>query len=151
MDKKLPVRENKKVNMGKAIKLRFKNGLSYQAIADYLNCSKSAVHKALKPLEKLIRNPNEIESFKLQRTNILTGVEMKLIESLVDEEKHKKASLNKAAYAFQQIHNARRLEEGLSTTNLAVNVEKKLTEAHEKAQKMSNKLRDSAGYTVSET
>ena len=149
MDKEdniLPVRENKKVDIGKAMKLRFKHGLPYQAIADYLHCSKSAVHKALKPLEKLIKNPDEIENFKSQRTNILTGVEIKLIESLVDGEKHKKASLNNTAYAFTQIHNARRLEEGLSTSNLAVNVEKTLQDAHEKARNKRRELRDNAPF-----
>ena len=140
----LPTRKNKKVDIGAAVKLRFKHGLSYQKIADVLNCSKSAIYKALKPLEKLMRNPDEIESFKTQRANILTALEIKLIESLVDEEKHKRASLNNVAYAFQQIHVARRLEEGLSTGNLAVNVEKSLTAAHEKAQNMRKKLRESA-------
>jgi predicted DNA-binding protein YlxM (UPF0122 family) len=147
VDKKkniLHVRKNKKVDIKAAVKLRFKHRLSYQKIADDLNCSKSAIYKALKPLEKLIRNPDEIESFKMQRANILTALEIKLIESLVDDEKHKKASLNNAAYAFQQIHNARRLEEGLSTGNLAINVEKTLTNAHEKAQKHRDKLSESA-------
>ena len=47
--------------------------------------------------------------------NLLQGTERVLIGNLLDPEKLKKASVNNLAYAFTQIHNAGRLEAGLST------------------------------------
>ena len=42
------------------------------------------------------------------------------VASLTDPETLKKASLNNRAYAFTQVHQARRLEEGKSTENVNV-------------------------------
>ena len=52
------------------------------------------------------------------RIQILTGIEAELLRHLADPDRLKKASINNLAYAFYQINNARRLEEGRSTQNL---------------------------------
>jgi hypothetical protein len=51
---------------------------------------------------------------------LLSAAEERLIASLVDEEAIEKASLNNRAYAFQQPHNARRLEQGKSNLNVGL-------------------------------
>lgn len=50
----------------------------------------------------------------------MSAAEEQLIASLLDPDKIAKASLNNVAYAFQQIHTARRLEEGKSTENKSI-------------------------------
>lgn len=146
MTKKLSIRKNIKVDVKQALILRFQHGLPYQKIADQLECSKNAVWKALKPLEKLIRDPNLIEAYERQRVPILTGAEIQLLEQMGDPAALKGAKVNQLAYAFSQIHSARRLEEGLSTGNFDVklNVEKIYTEALEKTQKDEAQLRELA-------
>jgi len=62
------------------------------------------------------------------------------------EEKLKKASINNVAYAFQNIHNAKRLESGQSTSNIGISIEAKLAKALDKAHKtddtINNKVQD---------
>ena len=58
-----------------------------------------------------------------------------------DEEKLKKASLNNVAYAFNQIHTARRLEQGLSTGNVAISIES----VYQDAEKAAKDLRKDHG------
>jgi len=136
-----PVKKGK-IDIRKAFNLKFVKGRTYQEIADKFGCSPQSVHKALSKFKVLIEDPKIIETYRANAGKVLNAVEFKLLENLVEQNKLKSASLNNVAYAFQQIHNARRLEEGLSTGNLAINVEKCLTQAHEKAQKMRKKLRD---------
>lgn len=57
-----------------------------------------------------------------------------MIASLADPEKLAKASLNNVAYAFQQVHTARRLEEGKSTENKSI-ITAMLDGAHDKLYK----------------
>ena len=42
-----------------------------------------------------------------------------MVQAMMDPESIAKASLNNRAYAFTQVHNARRLEEGKSTSNVS--------------------------------
>ena len=61
-----------------------------------------------------------------------------MLQDLSSEDKRAKASLNNVAYAFNQIHTARRLEEGKSTAGgVTVNIE--LT--YQEATKASRELR----------
>jgi predicted DNA-binding protein (UPF0251 family) len=150
MTKKLSIRKNIKVDIKQALILRFQHGLPYQKIADQLECSKNAVWKALKPLEKLIRDPNLIEAYERQRVPILTGAEIQLLEQMVDPAALKGAKANQLAYAFSQINSARRLESGLSTGNLDVNlnIDKLYSEALKKTQKDEPQLREEAAKKI---
>jgi DNA-directed RNA polymerase specialized sigma24 family protein len=137
-------RSNKNIPIDKALKLHFQHGLSYAEISRQLGCSRQYISKVLKPFKNLVKNPQILDVYRQNRSDLLNATELELVLDLLDSTRRKKASLNNVAYAFQQIHNARRLEEGLSTGNLAINVAKSLTTAHEKAQKMRDKLRKSA-------
>lgn len=55
-----------------------------------------------------------------KRLQILNAAEMLILKEIFDRRKLQKASLNNLAYAFSQIHNARRLEEGKSTANISL-------------------------------
>lgn len=106
----------------KAYELRVLNHLSYQGIADQLGAPKSSVYKALAQLVALTHDQERMEQYEEIRPALLSAAEERLIASLVDEETIEKASLNNRAYAFQQLHSARRLERGQSTSNTALSL-----------------------------
>jgi predicted DNA-binding protein YlxM (UPF0122 family) len=116
-----------RVDLKKAIELRYKNQLTMPEIAEIFGVTKQAVHQQLSKVEKLIKGDMHLEAFRQNRINILEGAEFELISDL------QKASLNNVAYAFNQVHNARRLESGQSTANIGVSVESRLNKALEQA------------------
>lgn len=111
-----------KIDVGKALTLRIKNKLTYQQIAIQFGVSKQAVQQRLSKLFELISDPDADQAYSDNRADVLNAVEREMISQMLDSEKLKKASVNNIAYAFQQITNARRLEQGLSTQNIAQNV-----------------------------
>ena len=108
------------VDLLKAYKLRVQHNLTYQQIADATGQPKSSIHRALTDLCDLIADPQRLKHYEDARPQLFGVVEERLMQSLVDEEKIAKASLNNVAYAFKQIHEARRLETGQSTNNISV-------------------------------
>jgi len=80
----------------------------------------ASIHRALHDLCAMIDDPGRLETYNDARASLLSVVEERLIGSLVNEEKIEKASLNNVAFAFTQVFNARRLEQGQSTGNISV-------------------------------
>lgn len=121
-NKNIPVdkkrRPARSLDVGRALKLRLKHALSYGKIAKELGVSKTAVHKALKEYEDLIKDPESIQTYRDNRALILDAVEMRLVGDLVNDGKREKASLNNTAYAAQVVNNIGRLERGQSTQNV---------------------------------
>ena len=110
----------KRLDLAQVWKLRVVNRLSYGEIARAVGASKSSIHAALHRLQKLIPDPEMVSAYQEVRPTLLTAVEYRLMASLTDGETIQKASLNNRAYAFQQVFNARRLEEGKATEHLSV-------------------------------
>jgi len=102
----------------RAVELRLR-GLSYEDIADRLGVAKSTVHQQLSGVFDLL-DPEKIAAYREHRVSLLDAVECKMLSALADDERLGKASLNNAAYAFTQVHQARRLEAGQSTQNLSL-------------------------------
>jgi predicted DNA-binding protein YlxM (UPF0122 family) len=105
-----------KIDLAQAIKLRYKNKLSYEEIGKHFNCTAQAVHSKLQTFMNNLDDPEMIQSFEEFKPEILSSVERKLISKILDSEKLEKANLNNVAYAFTQIHTANRLQRGQSTT-----------------------------------
>ena len=118
---------NYRVDIGKALKLRLDNKLSYQAIGDKLGCSKQHIHQALTPFLKLIDNPEALHAYQNNRANLLDAAEMELLTKIVDPDKLQKASLNNMAYAIGNLNNLSRLERGQSTSNV-INIHQDIKE-----------------------
>lgn len=106
-----------KIDLCQAYKLRVINRLSYKEIARTLGVAKSSVHAALRRLNHVMPDPEQVQAFEEVEPYILTGVKMKLLASLTDEECIKKASLNNRGFAFTQVANHERLVKGQSTIN----------------------------------
>lgn len=107
-----------KIDVQEALKLRLINKLTYQQIADIYGCTRQAVQQRLNTLLGYFSGPEEIQSYKDTRPDILTAVESNLLQHILSPDKLEKATINNLAYAFQQVFNARRLEEGKTTANL---------------------------------
>lgn len=126
-----PIQRRGKIDALKAYQLRVNHRMSYQQIADQLDCSKGSVIQRLKQFSETVHSPADKAAFDGIRVQAMSAVEEQLIASLSDPDKIAKASLNNVAYAFQQIHTARRLEEGKSTENKSI-ISAMLDGAHNK-------------------
>ena len=121
-------------NVKEAIALRLK-GMTYQQIADKYGVHPSTIHEQLQGVFALI-DPQRLEAYQDYRTTILSAVELAILDLLTDKDKREKASLNNVAYTFTQLHQARRLESGQSTQNLALH---QIVEAMERERKKEPK------------
>lgn len=101
----------------KAIDLRMQ-GLPITAVAKITNISPNTIDNILEKFSNVFSELPNIKEYNQHRIQLLTAAELKLLNLLMDPEKLAKASLNNVAYAFQQVHNANRLERGLSTANV---------------------------------
>ncbi len=110
-----------RVDVAKALKLRLKNGMTINEIADHFGVTKQAISQALKSFRGLLNSDaSSVEAFDSCKPQLLSAVEQKMLQALLDPDKLQKASLNNVAYAFTQIHSANRLERNLSTDNVSV-------------------------------
>ena len=109
-----------KIDLTQAYKLRVINHLSYKEIGRTLGVAKSSVHAALRRLNHVMPDPEQVQAFEEVESYILTGVKARMLASLTDEECIKKASLNNRAFAFTQVANHERLVKGQSTGNIGL-------------------------------
>ena len=107
-----------KINLVEALQLRFVNKLTYKQIGEKYGVSAQAVEQRISRFKEKFGDSEEIQQYTSNRDGILTVVEREILARIVDPSKLEKATINNLAYAFQQVFNARRLEEGKSTANL---------------------------------
>jgi predicted DNA-binding protein YlxM (UPF0122 family) len=107
-----------KVNLLEALQLRYINKLTYQQIADKYGVTKQAIEQRLSAFKDKFGDSEEINLYTSNRGSLLTLAEKDLLTNMLDPSKLSKATINNLAYAFQQVFNARRLEQGKSTANL---------------------------------
>mgnify|MGYP001590340558 CR=1 FL=1 len=110
---------NTKVDVGKAYAMK-QRGLTYHEIGERMGACKSTIHVALQRFQQLLPDPGITKHYNDHRANVLTAVEHALVEDMLDPERRAKASLNNTAYAFQQVANLRRLEQGKATSHVAI-------------------------------
>lgn len=125
---KLP--RQRKFDHGAALELAIQ-GWRYSEIATRMKVTESSVAQALFKYQHLLNGlqHGELNAYRKNRTELFTITERELMGSLLDPDKIAKASLNNVAYAFQQVHTARRLEEGKSTENKSI-ITAMLDDAH---------------------
>ena len=111
--------DGQQVTTNKLLKMRLERCLSYGEIARITGLKKPTVYDRIGWIERIIADPAKLEAYRHNSSTILRGVEMGLVELLADPEKQQKASLNNVAYALGQVHQARRLEEDKSTSNVS--------------------------------
>ena len=94
-------------------------GKSLQEVGDIWGVSGEAIRKKLKRIYTLIDKEN-LEAYKANKVNIFNAIEVKLLEEAIQPSKLKKLSTRDAVISFGVIHDKNRLEQGLSTENVAI-------------------------------
>ena len=102
-----------------AYRLRLQ-GLSFGEISKLTGHAKSSIHQALTHLEAFLPSQPQQQAFEQARPSLLTASEEVLLASLTDPATIEKASLRDRAVSFGIVYDKRRLEQGQSTSNLAV-------------------------------
>ena len=102
------------VDVSTALDLKVNHDLSYAQIAAIQGVSPQAIHKRLKHLIP----GEEVQSFRENRADILSGLQVKLL-SQVDDARLKKLSIRDAVVSAAVLYDKERLERGMSTANLA--------------------------------
>lgn len=74
----------------------------------------------LAKFRKKFKELGAVKEYEASKQQLLSATELRMLKSLNDESKHKKASLSSVAFAFEKLHQAGRLERNQSTKNLAV-------------------------------
>jgi len=101
-------------------KLRRQNQLTYRQISDITGNTPGGVHRAYQNFLDAIGTSEDIDTYANARTQLLNATEERLLATVLDQDKLEKASLNNVAYALTQVHTMRRLEQGRSTSNVAL-------------------------------
>ena len=107
-----------KHSLEEMITLRYKHNMSINQIADKMGCHKSTVFRKLEKYLKILPNPEEVESYRENKTIFLESLELKVYKEMMQPDKLKDASFNNLAYGFQNISTQNRLEKGLVTSRI---------------------------------
>ena len=109
-----------RLNLTEILKMRYEKGLTYEEISKLVSAPKSTVRDALRPMAHLLENAGLLQAYRDNRTSIYDAAELTFLTEATAPDKLKNASTNNLMYAFQQAHNARRLSENQSTSNVSV-------------------------------
>jgi len=97
---------------GQMLKMRMA-GATYREIGEALGVSAKAVERRISGVLELL--DTDLETFRKRKVELLEAMEKYLLDHMTDPNKAKRATLANLAYAYTQIHNAGRLEQGLPT------------------------------------
>lgn len=110
-----------RLDVAEALRMRI-DGITDAAIGRNFGVTRQAVQSALKKFNQLMEHPEAAVAYKRHKSELLTSAELILLQDIVSPAKRRKATQGNAAYAFDKIATHNRLEQGLSTTNLAINI-----------------------------
>lgn len=91
-----------------------------QEIARAVKLPPSTTCRLLKRYGAWLQELEHVDQYTDSRARLLAAGEVKLFQSMMEQEKLDKASVNNLAYAMRQVFDMGRLEKGLSTSNTAV-------------------------------
>jgi len=124
-------------------------GWSEREIAAYYGKNPGTIHTKLQGLWRVL-DGQSLEAYQDNKVALLSGIEQEILSLLLDADKQKKASLGNLGYVFTQLHQARRLESGLSTQNLLLH---EIVEAMERdlAKKRDKAIAEESGENERES
>ena len=100
--------------------LRFKQGLTYQQIADKYNVSAQAISDRIKRFKSIPQDPEYISAYKSSRADVFAALQIRILDS-IEEDDLKKAPLQSKMWSVGVLYDKERLETGQSTQNIGVN------------------------------
>lgn len=107
--------------MASAIEMHVK-GIKTGVIAKALGVSRHYIIELIQSFKPLLEATKNVEDYEAFRGKLLAAGEYELLKSVTEAQAIERAPLQQRAYAFTQIHNARRLESGQSTANVESHV-----------------------------
>lgn len=123
----LPVAETttqtRKIDIALAVRLRLKDGLTYEQIAERFGCTRQSVSAALERFTCLTENPAQLEAYRANKLGLFETVEQALLERLLKEATIGRASVGDLARAMDTIAKHVRLLSGQSTQNIGLLVQ----------------------------
>lgn len=94
-------------------------GTPTRQVAKAFKVSATQIRTAVRDILATMPSAAELAAFRTAGHDILDGTMVRLLKSLNSEEKLGRASLQNVAYALKTTHTMARLEQGLSTSNIA--------------------------------
>ena len=102
-----------KIDLAKAIKLRFAHGLSYSQIGNHFNVSRQAAFSALDRYKGIFDETGQVAAMRQSSADIYMALESDMVMCLLGNmEKFKKESFYYQTKSLETIHKIRSLEEG---------------------------------------
>ena len=112
----------KTYDLGKALKLRLVNHLSYDQIADMLGVTGPTIRRGIGQLETLLDNPGLVSAFKDNEAEVIDSARMLAIqavgEQLSDPIRRKTLDISRLTMLFGVLFDKQRLIRGQSTANI---------------------------------
>ena len=113
----------KKIDLGLALKLRIKDGLSHEQIAERFGCTAGAVRLAFGRFACLTEDPAQLDAYRANKLGAFEAVEQALLERLFKEAVSGRASVGDLARAIDTVSKHIRLLQGASTQNIGLLVQ----------------------------
>jgi len=113
----------KKIDLPLALRLRIKDGLTTEQIAERFDCSPQAVRLAFSRFICLTDNPEELEAYRAHKAGLFETLEQALIERLLKETISGRASIGDLARGLDVVSKHVRLLAGQSTQNIGLLVQ----------------------------
>ena len=113
----------KKIDLGLALKLRIKDGLSHEQIAERFGCTAGAVRLAFSRFACLTEDPAQLDAYRANKLGAFEAVEQALLERLFKEAVSGRASVGDLARAVDTVSKHIRLLQGASTQNIGLLVQ----------------------------
>ena len=130
-----------KVDLEIACKLRFKDKLTYQAIAERLGCTHQSVQAKIKNFLKYLADDNDLEAihdnisaYNQHKGELHDLVEYKLLTESVNPKRLKNASVNNVSYAYNNVFRNNQLIKGQATENVDVHVVEQVVDRFNRAK-----------------
>ena len=153
VEENLPEKYNNKIDLEEAFRLRYIKGLTLEEVGKVFNVSASAVQQRLGKFVKALPDPDQIQVFKDNMSNMLTGGMLKVFMSALEDGTIDNAKLWEKSNFFGMMFDKMRLLENKSTQNIAVKEITKEIEELEKAIKeyKDKKLNKDTGTATTDT
>lgn len=115
---KSPTNKPGKIDLSKAIELRYKHRHSYRQIAEYFGVDHSAVIQRIQSFEAMLGDPDKLEAFRSHEAQVQDAIRSRFSAHLLTADLEK-CSPRDAAIVYGTIYDKNRLQTGQSTANLA--------------------------------
>jgi transposase len=147
LSKVIPTRKNRKIDVEKAIELRFK-GLTFTEIAKQFDVTKQSVREVIR---RYLPVDISVDWFRKNKSAMLHAKQAQILSSLSPEE-IKEASAYQKVGMFGILYDKARLEDGQSTENVGyADYTGVLEEVEAQLQALESETPTDADYPINET